>query len=243
MKKSIIALSAAAAVAGSIFAYTAFAQQPPRGDEPRWQPSAADRAAFADARIAALHAGLALTPEQEKLWPPVEGVLKEMAKKRADRREQWRAAHEQNKGQVDPMQRLRRGAEFMTETGADLKRLADTAQPLYDKLDDAQKNRLQVLMRHGMHEGMRERAMHRFGEWRERFQHWREGSALFDCFNACAELRFHLARQTFSIKNDCGHDLPASISQRARFWHTRRRVQGRNKNERDRQSDGHGPVR
>jgi zinc resistance-associated protein len=176
MKKSIIALSAAAAVAGSIFAYTAVAQQPPRGDEPRWQPSAADRAAFADARIAALHAGLALTSDQEKLWPPVEGVLKEMAKKRADRSEQMRAEHEQNKEPVDSMQRLRRGAEFMTETGADLKRLADTAQPLYDKLDDAQKNRLQVMVRHGMHEGFRERAMHRFGEWRERFQHWREGS-------------------------------------------------------------------
>jgi len=175
MKKSVIALSAAAAVAGSIFAYTAFAQQPPRGDETRWQPTAADRAAFADARIAALHAGLALTPEQEKLWPPVEGVLKEMAKKRAERVQQRHAEREQNKGSVDPMLRLRRGAEFMSETGTDLKRLADTAQPLYDKLDDAQKNRLQVLVRHGMHQGMRERAMHRFGEWRERFDHWREG--------------------------------------------------------------------
>lgn len=175
MKKSIIALSAAAVVAGSIFAYTAFAQQPPRGDEPRWQPTAADTAAFADARIAALHAGLALTPEQEKLWPPVEGVLKEMAKKRADRMQQRRAEHEQNKGPADPMLRLRRGAEFMSEAGADLKRLADTSQPLYDKLDEAQKNRLQVLVRHGMHKGMREHAMHRFGEWRERFHHWREG--------------------------------------------------------------------
>jgi hypothetical protein len=175
MKKTIIALSAAAAVAGSIFAYTALAQQPPRGDEPRWQPTAADMAAFADARIAALHAGLALTPDQEKLWPPVEGVLKEMAKKRAERMQQRRAEHEQNKGPVDPMLRLRRGAEFMSETGTDLKRLADTAQPLYDKLDDAQKNRLQVLVRHGMHEGFRARAMQRFGEWGERFHHWREG--------------------------------------------------------------------
>src|SRR5882672_3331742 len=167
MKKSVIALSAAAAVAGSIFAYTAFAQQSPRGDETRWQPTAADRAAFADARIAALHAGLALSPDQEKLWPPVEGVLKEMAKKRAERVQQRHAEREQNKGSVDPMLRLRRGAEFMSETGTDLKRLADTAQPLYDKLDDAQKNRLQVLVRHGMHQGMRERAMHRFDHWRE----------------------------------------------------------------------------
>jgi len=175
MKKPVIALTAAAAVAGSILAYAAFAQQPPRGDEPHWRPTAADIAAFSDARIAALHAGLTLTPDQEKLWPPVEGVLKDMAKKRADRFEKMRAEREQSKGPIDPMLRLRRGAEFMSETGADLKRLADTAQPLYDKLDDAQKNRLQVLVRHGMHEGFRQHAMRRFGEWGERFHHWREG--------------------------------------------------------------------
>jgi len=177
MRKSVIALSTTALVAGSIFTYAAIAQQPPRdGDEPHWRPTAADRAAFSDARIAALHAGLALTPDQEKLWPPVEGVLKDLAKKRVDRMEQRRAEREQHKGPPDPMQRLRRGADFMAETGADLKRLADTAQPLYDKLDDAQKNRLQVMIRHRMHERFGDRMRHRFGEMRERFQHWREGS-------------------------------------------------------------------
>jgi zinc resistance-associated protein len=175
MKRSVVALSTAAVVAGSVFTYAALAQQSPRGDEPHWRPTAADIAAFSDARIAALHAGLALTPDQEKLWPPVEGVLKDLAKKRAARQEERRAEREQKKGEVDPMLRLRRGAEFMSETGADLKRLADTAQPLYDKLDDAQKNRLQVMVRHRMREGFREHAMHRFGEWRERFHHWREG--------------------------------------------------------------------
>ena len=175
MRKTIIALSTTAIVAGSIFAYTAIAQQPPRGDEPHWRPSAADRAAFSDARIAALHAGLTLTPEQEKLWPPVEGVLKDLAKKRVERMQQRQAEREQNKGPIDPMLKLRRGADFMSDTGADLKRLADTAQPLYDKLDEAQKNRLQAMIRHRMRDGFRERARHRFGEWRERFQHWREG--------------------------------------------------------------------
>ena len=34
-------------------------------DGPRWHPSAEDRSAFTDARIAALKAGLRLTPEQE----------------------------------------------------------------------------------------------------------------------------------------------------------------------------------
>ena len=44
--------------------------------------SAADRAAFFDAHLAGLHAGLTLTPEQEKLWPPVEAALRAGAKSR-----------------------------------------------------------------------------------------------------------------------------------------------------------------
>lgn len=176
MKKTVLAVTAAALVAGSAVSYSAFAQQQPSPrSESRWQPSAADRAAFADARIAALHAGLKLTPDQEKLWPPIENVLKDLAQKRTDRFEKMRAEREKQDGKPDPMQRLRRGAEFMTEAGTDMKRLADTAQPLYDKLDDAQKQRLQILVRHGMRDGMRERGMHRFGEMRERFRHWREG--------------------------------------------------------------------
>ena len=44
-----------------------------------------DRAAFADARIAAVHAGLKLTADQEKLWPPVEAAVRDFAKLRIDR--------------------------------------------------------------------------------------------------------------------------------------------------------------
>ena len=45
----------------------------------RWRPGAEDIAAFGDAGIAALHAGLKLTAEQEKLWPPVESALRDLA--------------------------------------------------------------------------------------------------------------------------------------------------------------------
>ena len=182
MKKSVLAVTTAAILAGSAATY-AVAQQPPappkQAAEDQWKPSPADRAAFAGARVAALHAGLALTPEQEQLWPPVEAVLKDMAQKREARQEERRAAWDKDKkDRPDAMQRLRRGAEMMTETGADLKRLADAAQPLYDKLDDAQKRRLHKMVRHGMHErmreGFRERAMHRFAEWRDRYEHWRD---------------------------------------------------------------------
>jgi hypothetical protein len=149
--------------------------------EIQWKPSAADRAAFVAARVAALHAGLALTPDQEKLWPPVESVLKDLGQKRETRMEEMRAEWEKDKDKTqrpDAMTRLRRTADFMTQTGADLKRLADAAQPLYETLSDSQKRNLARMMRHDMHmrmmrEGFRERAMHRFAEWRDRYEHWR----------------------------------------------------------------------
>ena len=57
----------------------------------RWSAlSPEDRAAFADARIAALHAGLKLTSDQEKLWPPVEAAIRDMVKLRQQRREAMR---------------------------------------------------------------------------------------------------------------------------------------------------------
>jgi len=173
MKKTLILATAAAVIGGSALVY---AQQSGTGTGPeRWRPGTADISAFADARIAALHASLTLNAEQEKLWPPVEGVLRDMAKKRIDRFEKFRAEREKQAGPVDPIARMRRGADIMTERGGDLKRLADAAQPLYDKLDEAQKQRLGILMR----AGMRGRGMHRFGRhddgkgWRQGRMDWR----------------------------------------------------------------------
>src|SRR5664279_1973976 len=54
------------------------------------QLSADQIAAFTDARIAALKAGLKLTPAQEKNWPALESALREQAKTRAVRIAEWR---------------------------------------------------------------------------------------------------------------------------------------------------------
>jgi hypothetical protein len=125
----------------------------------RWRPSAEDIGAFANARIAALKAGLALTAEQEKLWPAVEAALKEQLKNRRERFEKFRAARETQTGPVDPVTRLRRGAEFMGQRAAEMTKLADAVQPLYEKLDDAQKRRFQILSRmHRRGQFMRHRA-------------------------------------------------------------------------------------
>src|ERR1700692_789785 len=83
MWKAALAGTAALAIVGSSFVY---AQQRgrPEGFE-RWQPTIEDMRAFADARLAALHAGLGLTPDQEKNWPAFEQASREMAKLRLDR--------------------------------------------------------------------------------------------------------------------------------------------------------------
>ena len=90
MRKALILATTAAVLGGSLLAYNVYAQQQPPA-RARWQPNAADIGAFANARIAAIHAGLALDAEQEKLWPPVETVLKDIAKRRAERFEKFRA--------------------------------------------------------------------------------------------------------------------------------------------------------
>ena len=71
MWKTVLAGTTVLAIAGASLAY---AQQGPgaggpQGGAQRWKPTAADVTAFGDARIAAIHAGLKLSAEQEKNWP------------------------------------------------------------------------------------------------------------------------------------------------------------------------------
>jgi hypothetical protein len=147
MLKAVLAGTAAVAIVGSTLVY---AQQRPRGPEggQRWQISQEDAAAFADARIAALKAGLRLTPEQEKSWPAFETALRDMAKARRDHMSAQPTEQRQGEQRfADPVERLRRQAEALSGAGARLKSLADAQEPLYKSLDDGQKRRFQVLSR------------------------------------------------------------------------------------------------
>lgn len=107
-----------------------------------WTPSAEDVAAFSDARIAGLKAGLKLKPEQEKNWTPMETALRDFAKQRMDRLAQRSSAATAS----NPVAVLRSRADSMNASAASLKRLADAAEPLYKSLDDGQKQRMFVLM-------------------------------------------------------------------------------------------------
>jgi zinc resistance-associated protein len=111
-----------------------------------------DRAAFFDARVAAIHAGLRLTADQEKLWPALESAARDTMRTMMDERQKFRAAGPA----ISPIDRLKRRAELLTLRGQSLKKVADAAQPLYASLTDEQKHRLPVLI-HAGHQGGRER--------------------------------------------------------------------------------------
>ena len=155
MWKTVLAGSTALAIAGATLAY---AQQGPGGRDfaQRWQPSAEDIGAFGDARIAAVHAGLKLSAEQEKNWPAVESALRDLAKQRSERF----AARASADRPKDPVERLALRADVMTQRGAALKKLADAAGPLYKSLDEGQKHRFVMLARLGGRQFGGERGRH-----------------------------------------------------------------------------------
>jgi hypothetical protein len=74
---------------------------PPAPAAPRG-PSREDRAAFLDAHVAAVHAGLRLTPDQERLWGPVESAVRDMARQMSDLRDRQQA----QAAPADPIERM-----------------------------------------------------------------------------------------------------------------------------------------
>ena len=142
MWKTVLAGTTVLAVGAGTVAYAQQGQDD-RDFTPRWRPSAEDISAFGDARIAALHAGLKLSAEQEKNWPLVEAALRDLAKLRAD----WFAARASADRPTDLIERLNLRADTMTRRGAALKKLPDAASPLYKSLDDGQRHRMVLLVR------------------------------------------------------------------------------------------------
>jgi hypothetical protein len=145
MLKKVVIGTTALMLAASAYAY---AQQPMgRDGGRRFQPRAEDRAAFLDARMAALHTGLKLTPDQEKSWAAFEQGYRALA---ASRAEAMNAFRDRDRDRADdPVSRAQREADFLTKRGAALKQYADATAPLYSSLDDAQKQRFEVLSRIG----------------------------------------------------------------------------------------------
>ncbi len=160
MRKTIVAGLTALALLGPSLSY---AQQAPgpQGEHERWRPSPADLKAFTEAKIAALKAGLQLTPDQDKKWPAVEQAIRDMAQARQERMAAWR---EKAKGE-DAIARIRDRADAMTQRATELKKLADAAEPLYQSLNDEQKHRLRFLVHMAM-------GQHGHGGWHHHGGGW-----------------------------------------------------------------------
>jgi hypothetical protein len=159
MLKPVIAATAILALAGSSIVYAqqrngghgGFGDGGPRAEHQHHRLSADDISAFADARIAALKAGLELTPDQAKNWPAFEGALRNMVQLRVQRMQARHAHDQQSQSQTQtpatPFDRMARRADKMSKRGAALKQIADSGAPLYQSLTDAQKGRFTMLAR------------------------------------------------------------------------------------------------
>jgi hypothetical protein len=115
--------------------------------------NAGDVTALTDARINLVKAALQLTPDQEKMWPAVEAAIRARAKDRLTRIEnaETRVRELRDKSAIEalrdrnPIEFLHRRADTLTQRAADLKKLADAWQPLYQTLTPEQKRRMAAL--------------------------------------------------------------------------------------------------
>jgi len=168
MKKLLLAAVAAAGIAGSTFAYNAYAaNEPPNAA--RMQQMQEERAAMLDARLAGFKAGLKLTADQEKFWTPFESAIRDAAKARMDAMQQMREKMSQKGAErPSPIDHMQMMSDHMSKMASELKLVADAGKPLYDSLNEAQKRNFGPLMhelmqppggghmgwRHGMGGGM-----------------------------------------------------------------------------------------
>ncbi|MBV8769865.1 MAG: Spy/CpxP family protein refolding chaperone [Hyphomicrobiales bacterium] len=112
--------------------------------------SAEDRAVLLDARIGAIKAALKLSPDQEKLWEPVEAAIRKNAASHDQRMQEARnRGAEYRDGMApsfDPIARLRNEADRMSARAGRMREFADAAAPLYASLSDDQKRRAFLLL-------------------------------------------------------------------------------------------------
>jgi len=115
--------------------------------------NAVDRNTLMDMRIDLTKAALQLTPDQEKLWPPVESAIRARAEDRKARvakiSETVGRRADQNAVETmrnrDPIAFLQRRSEALAQRSADLDKLAEAWQPLYKTLNPEQRQRLGAL--------------------------------------------------------------------------------------------------
>jgi hypothetical protein len=141
-------LKTAAAVAALILAASPIAYAQGLSNAKQGRLSAAEPDSFTDLRLEVLKAALQLTPDQEKYWPAIEDAIRTRAKHRVARLENLadRVSDAQDRNPVDnPADFMHRRADALAQRSADLKRLGDAWQPLYQSFNADQKRRLGLM--------------------------------------------------------------------------------------------------
>jgi hypothetical protein len=151
-------------MAATIPATIVLAQQANTGDQPaaenretRRGPSPETIARLQDGRIAMAKTALKLSPDQEKLWAPVEEKIRAGFEERRKAREAWQAKREERRaekakgedGKGEKLalperiekrsERLTARAAKMTERAAKAKEFAEVLKPLYASFSEEQK--------------------------------------------------------------------------------------------------------
>jgi hypothetical protein len=115
--------------------------------------SAADLSALTDARVNIIKAALQLTPEQEKYWPAIESAIRQRAKDRESRvagvaqtvGERGGSGAVEAMRDRNPIDFMHRRADVLAKRSADLNKIADAWQPLYQTFTPDQKKRMGFL--------------------------------------------------------------------------------------------------
>ena len=167
-RKLALALAAAAAIPAT-FAIAATVQHA------AWhQMTPETRARLDEGRLAMIKTALKLTPDQEKLWVPVETQVRDSFKARDAKRaehEKMRAGRDASQGATkdetkrpDMSERFDKMSKAMGERADRMKAFAGAFKPLYASLNDEQKDVLRPLI-HAIAPGMGHKGHgHRFAE-------------------------------------------------------------------------------
>lgn len=138
-----------------------------------------------DARIAILKADLKLSPDQAQHWAGLESALRDIVAKRAKswaashdlrtgrsstnvpvapdssitedgQKRDADSERDARKARLDDLDEMRREADTRTLQAANLRQIADAAQPLYDTLDDRQRRKLVQFVREDLRADVRD---------------------------------------------------------------------------------------
>jgi hypothetical protein len=116
------------------------------------RPTINQLAAQDDARIAQLKANLRINQDQERDWNRFEAALKDISKKRAERRlalmDEWdKREAEKDRKPLTHAEGLRKHADALALRAEEIRAIADAAEPFSEKLNDRQRQQVDQIIR------------------------------------------------------------------------------------------------